>query len=171
MSLAAFAESFFGLFNYWAVIVLMMIGLYTVLSHDNLVKKIIGLNVFQTSVFIFYISLGKIADSTAPILDGGDRIYAHPLPHVLILTAIVVGVAVTALGLALVIRIHEAYGSIEEDEILAADFESRERESALEDARFEEAEAEERAESEDHDYDDGLDDDQAHARNHRNAPR
>ena len=108
-----------GYFNYWAVIVLMMAGLYVVMSRGNLVKKIVGLNVFQTSVFIFYITLGKVDGGTAPIIIKGasDAVYSNPLPHVLILTAIVVGVATTALGLAIVVRINEAYGTIEEDEL------------------------------------------------------
>jgi multicomponent Na+:H+ antiporter subunit C len=111
----------FGLFNYWMVIILMMIGLYTVVSRGNLVKKIVGLNIFQTSVFLLYISMGKISGGTAPILTGKPEVYSNPLPHVLILTAIVVGVATTALGLALVVRIKNAYDTIEEDEIQAAD--------------------------------------------------
>ena len=106
-----------GLYNYWIVIVLMMIGLYVVMASQNLVKKIVGLNIFQTSVFILYISMGSVKGGTAPILGTAATQYANPLPHVLILTAIVVGVATTALGLALVIRIHSAYGSVEEDEI------------------------------------------------------
>jgi multicomponent Na+:H+ antiporter subunit C len=110
-----------GLFNYWIVIVLMMIGLYTVVSRENLVKKIVGLHIFQTSVFLLYISMGKVSGGTAPILTGKPEVYSNPLPHVLILTAIVVGVATTALGLALVVRIKKAYDTIEEDEILAAD--------------------------------------------------
>lgn len=202
-------------YNYWIVIVLMMTGLYVVISRGNLVKKIIGLNLFQTSVFIYYISIGKIAGGTAPILIGGhddgghtaphavdpaqspagtgdigalhadnaapgeandlgaviaetsrsgaanesalhaapagapindlfssaadaplsfdlapagdvahaaaEIVYSNPLPHVLILTAIVVGVATTAVGLALAVRIREAYGTVEEDELEAAD--------------------------------------------------
>ena len=107
----------FGLFNYWVVIFLMMTGFYVVIARGNLVKKIIGLNIFQTSVFIFYISVGKVRGGTAPILAEGLEAYSNPLPHVLILTAIVVGVATTALGLALAVRIKEAYGTIEEDEI------------------------------------------------------
>lgn len=110
-----------GLYNYWVVCALMMIGLYIVIAHDNLMKSLIGLSVFQTSVFILYISLGKIDGGSAPILTESDVVYSHPLPHVLILTAIVVGVATTALGLALVVRIHEAYGSTEEDDILRED--------------------------------------------------
>lgn len=106
-----------GLYSYWIVILLMMTGFYMVISRGNLIKKIIGLNIFQTSVFIFYISLGKVAGGTAPILDDGIEIYSNPLPHVLILTAIVVGIATTALAAALVVRIYEAYGTIEEDEI------------------------------------------------------
>ena len=106
-----------GLYNYWIVVVLMMAGFYTVIAFDNLVKKIVGLSIFQTSVFILYITSGKIAGGTAPILDDRFGTYSNPLPHVLILTAIVVGVATTSLGLALVVRIREAYGTIEEDEI------------------------------------------------------
>ena len=107
--------------NYIIVIILMMTGLFIVISRPNLIKKLIGLSIFQTSVFIFYISLGKVAGGTAPILDGNPgTLYSNPLPHVLILTAIVVGVATTALGLALILRINEAFGSIEEDEIIAA---------------------------------------------------
>lgn len=105
------------LYNYWLVIILMMGGFYVVISRSNLLKKIIGLNLFQTSVFIFYISLGKVSEGTAPILTPGQETYSNPLPHVLILTAIVVGVATTAVGLALVVRIQEEYGTIEEDAI------------------------------------------------------
>ena len=112
-----------GAFNYWIVIFLMMLGFYVVIARGNLVKKIVGLNVFQTSVFILYISMGEVAGGTAPIVAKGVSTYSNPLPHVLILTAIVVGVATTALGLALVVRIKEAYGTVEEDEIqsLSAD--------------------------------------------------
>lgn len=106
-----------GLFNYWVVIILMMIGFYIVIAHGNLIKKIIGLNIFQTSVFILYISASAIEGGAPPIIAEGISTYANPLPHVLILTAIVVGVATTALGLALVLRIHDAYDTIEEDEI------------------------------------------------------
>ena len=106
-----------GLVNYWAFIFLMMVGFYILISQGNLIKKLVGLNVFQTSVFILYISMGKIRGGTAPILTEGDPVYSNPLPHVLILTAIVVGVATLALGLSLVVRIHEAYGTVEEDEI------------------------------------------------------
>ncbi len=106
-----------GLVNYWVFIFLMMVGFYILISQGNLIKKIVGLSVFQTSVFILYISMGKIRGGTAPILTDGDPVYSNPLPHVLILTAIVVGVATTALGLSLVVRIHEAYGTVEEDEI------------------------------------------------------
>ena len=109
------------LYNYWIVIVLMMAGFYTVISRGNLIKKMIGLNIFQTSVFILFISIGKIEGGSAPILEQGVAAYSNPLPHVLILTAIVVGVATTALGLALVVRIREAYGTIEEEEIHSVD--------------------------------------------------
>jgi multicomponent Na+:H+ antiporter subunit C len=108
-----------GLVNDWIVIVLMMTGFYVVISRGNLIKKIVGLNIFQTSVFILYISMGKIIGGTAPIVAPGITVYSNPLPHVLILTAIVVGVATTALGLALIVRIKEAFGTVEESEILA----------------------------------------------------
>ena len=110
-----------GLFNYWACIVLMMIGLYTTIARPNLIKKLIGLSIFQVSVFLLYISLGKVSGGTAPILGEGIETYSNPLPHVLILTAIVVGIATLSLGLALVVRIGEAYHTIEEDEILEQD--------------------------------------------------
>jgi multicomponent Na+:H+ antiporter subunit C len=106
-----------GLYNYWIVVILMMIGFYVVIAHGNLVKKIFGLNIFQVSVFVLYISMSKVNGGTAPILDPRYQIYTNPLPHVLILTAIVVGVATMALGLALVVRIRDAYGTIEEEEI------------------------------------------------------
>lgn len=110
--------SAFSLFNYWVVILLMMAGFYTVIASGNLVKKIVGLNIFQTSVFIMYISMGKVTGGTAPIAAENTELYSNPLPHVLILTAIVVGVATTALGLSLISRIKQAYGTVEEDEIL-----------------------------------------------------
>jgi multicomponent Na+:H+ antiporter subunit C len=106
-----------GLYNYWIVVVLMMIGFYVVIAQGNLVKKIFGLNIFQVGVFVFYISMGKVDGGTAPILEDGFKVYTNPIPSVLILTAIVVGIATMALGLALVVRIREAYGTIEEDEI------------------------------------------------------
>jgi len=112
---------FLGLYNYWIFVFLMMAGFFVLLSARNLVKKIIGLNLFQTSVFVFYISTGKVTGGTVPIAREGVEIYSNPLPHVLILTAIVVGVASTALGLSLALRIKDAYGSIEEDEIDAKD--------------------------------------------------
>lgn len=106
-----------GLLNYWIVIVLMMVGFYVVIAQGNLVKKVVGLNIFQVSVFVFYITMGKVDGGSAPILDEAVKAYSNPLPHVLILTAIVVGVATTALALALVVRINKAFGTIEEDEL------------------------------------------------------
>ncbi|MDG2334628.1 MAG: cation:proton antiporter subunit C [Myxococcota bacterium] len=112
-----------GLWNYWIVIALMMIGLYILIARENLVKKVMGLNIFQVSVIMFWVSIAKVRGGTAPIVPegGGDVIYSNPLPHVLMLTAIVVGVATTGLGLALIVRIHEAYGSIEEDQVREMD--------------------------------------------------
>ena len=105
-----------GVLNYWMVVALMMIGLYIVMSANNFIKKIIGLNIFQTSVFILYISIGKVSGGTAPILIEGAASYSNPLPHVLILTAIVVGVATTALGLALIVRVRSAFGTTDDHE-------------------------------------------------------
>ena len=128
-------DLFVSHYNYWVVIFLMMVGFYILISRGNLIKKIVGLNVFQTSVFMLYISMGKITGGTPPILldghgaEGGqggaealheavaEVVYSNPLPHVLILTAIVVGIATTSVGLALAVRIKEAYGTMEEDEI------------------------------------------------------
>ena len=110
-----------GHYTYWVTIFLMIAGLYIVIARGNLVKKLIGLGIFQTSVYLLYISPGKLIGGTAPILAASFHTYSNPLPHVLILTAIVVGVATLALGLAIVVRIREAYDSIEEDEILEKD--------------------------------------------------
>ena len=115
-------SSTIGIWNYWIVFLLMMIGLFLVIGRKNFLKKIVGLTIFQTSVFLLYITFGKIKGGTPPILNNAiDTVYSNPLPHVLILTAIVVGVATTALGLSLVLRINSEYGSIEEDEISAQD--------------------------------------------------
>ncbi len=120
----------FGLWNYWVVIVLMMIGLYTVISRKNLVKKIMGLNIFQVSVIMLYITLAKVRGGTPPIIPEhatGPVVYSNPLPHVLMLTAIVVGVATTAVASTLAIRIYEAYGTVEEDRIGREDHEDGDR--------------------------------------------
>jgi multicomponent Na+:H+ antiporter subunit C len=113
--------SFFNHFSYFITIFLMIAGLYVVIARGNLVKKLVGLAIFQTSVYLLYIAPGKLIGGTAPIIDARHVVYSNPLPHVLILTAIVVGIATMALGLGLVVRIREAYGSIEEDEILEQD--------------------------------------------------
>ena len=111
-------DLFVSHYNYWVVIFLMMVGFYILISRGNLIKKVVGLNVFQTAVFMLYISMGKITGGTPPILVDGEQLtYSNPLPHVLILTAIVVGIATTSVGLALAVRIKEAYGTLEEDEI------------------------------------------------------
>ncbi|MEL6751709.1 MAG: cation:proton antiporter subunit C [Pseudomonadota bacterium] len=108
--------------NYWLFVVLMMTGLYIVVARGNLLKKVVGLNLFQAAVFMLYVSAGKVAGGTAPIIiDVPDISYSSPLPHVLILTAIVVGIATTALALALIVRINEEYGTIEEDEVVEID--------------------------------------------------
>lgn len=110
-----------GLWNYWLVIILMMIGLYIIIARDNLVKKIMGLSIFQVAVIMFYVSMAKVEKGTAPILGEGIELYSNPLPHALMLTAIVVGIATTGLALALTVRIYEGYGTVEEDEILEMD--------------------------------------------------
>lgn len=110
-----------GYFTYIVTYLLMTAGLFIVIARGNLIKKLIGLGIFQTSVYLLYLGPAKLLAGTAPILASGYSVYSNPLPHVLILTAIVVGVATLALGLALVVRIREAYGSIEEDEVLAED--------------------------------------------------
>ena len=108
-------------YAYAVAVFLMVAGLYIAIAHGNLVKKLVGLGIFQTSVYLLYIAPGKLIGGTAPIVAAGFRTYSNPLPHVLILTAIVVGVATLALGLAIVVRLREAYGSIEEDDILEHD--------------------------------------------------
>ncbi len=112
-----------GLWPYWLGIALMMTGLYAVIARENLVKKLMGLSLFQVSVILFYVSIGKVSGGTAPILIEGapDALYSNPLPHVLMLTAIVVGVAVMSVGLALVVRIQHAYGTSEEEELRILD--------------------------------------------------
>ena len=108
-------------YNFFITIFLMVSGLYIVIARGNMIKKLVGLSLFQTSVYLLYLSPGKILGGTPPVYDPAYHVYSNPLPHVLILTAIVVGVATLALGLALVVRINEAYGTIEEDEIFSQD--------------------------------------------------
>ena len=114
-------EVVLGLYNYWIFILLMMIGLYTVISRPNLVKKAIGLSLFQTAVFLFFISLGKIEGGTAPVMAPSVTLYSNPLPHALILTAIVVSVSTLAVALAIIINIKDTYGTVEENEVERAD--------------------------------------------------
>ncbi|MFT5115190.1 MAG: multicomponent Na+:H+ antiporter subunit C [Parasphingorhabdus sp.] len=113
----------FGLYYYWVFSILLMIGFYAVVAKLNLVKKLLGLSLFQSAVFLLYITMGKVEGGTAPIFlkDAVDQIYSNPLPQVLILTAIVVGISTTALGLGIVIRIKEEYGTIEENKIQEID--------------------------------------------------
>lgn len=112
-----------GYFNYWVFAIVLTVGLYTVIAKANLVKKLIGLSIFQSAVFLMYITMDKVEGGTAPIIQKGveNQVFSNPLPQVLILTAIVVGVSTLALGLAIVVRIKECYGTIEEDEVLDAD--------------------------------------------------
>ena len=108
-----------GLYNYWVFAVLLMVGFYAVRAKSNLIKKLLGLSIFQSAVFLLYITMDKVEGGTAPIIQKGatDQIFSNPLPQVLILTAIVVGISTTALGMAIIVRINEAYGTIEEKEL------------------------------------------------------
>lgn len=114
-------------YNYWIYIILMMIGLYAMIIKNNLIKKIIGMNIFQTAIILFYISIAAKKRATIPILAHGDHgdhaihaaNYINPLPHVLMLTAIVVAVATLGVALALSIKIHRQYHSLEEDDIIS----------------------------------------------------
>ena len=112
-----------GLYYYWVFAIVLMIGFYAVIAKPNLIKKLIGLSLFQAAVFLLYITMGKVEGGTAPIFNEevGDQLFSNPLPQVLILTAIVVGISTTALGLGIVVRIKEEYGSIEENEIQELD--------------------------------------------------
>jgi multicomponent Na+:H+ antiporter subunit C len=104
-------------FNYLAFVALVGVGLYAVTASSNLVKKIIGLNVFQVGIFLFFVTSGFVDGAAPPLVGHGSGPYASPLPHVLILTAIVVGVSLTAVALALVVRIYGAYGTLDEEAI------------------------------------------------------
>ena len=112
-----------GLYYYWVFAALLMIGFYAVIAKLNLIKKLIGLFLFQSAVFLLYITMGKVEGGTAPILQAGnaDQVFSNPLPQALILTAIVVGISTAALGLGIVVRIKEEYGSVEEHEIQEID--------------------------------------------------
>lgn len=118
-------EWLLGSYNYIVCILLMLVGLYVGITNVNLIKKLIGLSIFQVSVLLFYISIAYVDGAAVPILVEGKTNYINPLPHVLMLTAIVVGVAVLAVGLAIMVRIKEAYGTIEEHEIIAKDEEGK----------------------------------------------
>ncbi|WP_423908416.1 cation:proton antiporter subunit C [Candidatus Spongiihabitans sp.] len=116
-----------GLLNYWIAIALLVCGLIIVMDSRNLIKKLIGLNIFQSAVFLLFITMGKVSQGHPPILpsimpaanvEGAISNFSNPLPHALILTAIVVGVATTAVGLALIVRIRRAYGTVHEDQIM-----------------------------------------------------
>jgi multicomponent Na+:H+ antiporter subunit C len=119
--MSGFVGMVLGHVNVWVACILLTIGLFVVMTRDNLVKKVIGLNIFQTAVFLFYISMGYVTGGTAPIVTAGNPVYVNPVPHVLILTAIVVSVATSSLALALIVRIRESYGTVEDDELVALD--------------------------------------------------
>jgi multicomponent Na+:H+ antiporter subunit C len=111
-------ELIMGKYNYWIYIALMMVGFYGIIAKENLIKKIIGINIFQTAVFLFYISMAKVKGGTAPIEWSKAALYDNPLPHCLMLTGIVVSVSTTAVALAIIIKIYKEFGTIEEDKIL-----------------------------------------------------
>jgi multicomponent Na+:H+ antiporter subunit C len=114
--------------NYWVSMLLMMIAFYGLVCSNNLIKKLMVLSIFQVSALLFYISIGYIKGGSVPILKDGISLYVNPVPHVLMLTAIVVGVATIAIGLAIAVRIKEEYGTIEEDEISALNLKKHKRE-------------------------------------------
>jgi multicomponent Na+:H+ antiporter subunit C len=121
------AEFILGKFNYWIYILLIIVGLYGMMAKNNLMKKLIGMNIFQWAIILFYISIGAKRGGTIPIIattSPTDVIraadYINPLPHVLMLTAIVVGVATTGIALTLLIIIYQRYGTLEEDRIIRA---------------------------------------------------
>ena len=136
---AFFQEAVIPHFNFWIYVVIMMIGLWSVIAKNNLVKKLIGLSIFQTAILLLYVSLAVKEDATIPVVESGvlaayketsattdkkaapainpDR-YANPTPHVLMLTAIVVGVATLGVALALTQMIYKDFGTLEEDEVL-----------------------------------------------------
>ena len=122
MSMDWFMNQVLAKYNYWVSVTLMLIGFYGIFAKDNLIKKVIGLSIFQTAIFLYFISMGAVKGGTAPIVNEEiirkGYVYANPLPHVLILTAIVVSVATAAVALSLIIRMHDEYGSIEEREII-----------------------------------------------------
>ena len=119
-------------YNYWSALVLLLIGLYGMIGKNNLLKKVIGMSIFQSAIILFYVSIGDKRGATIPILEHGHgghgavehvvdaAQYANPLPHVLMLTAIVVGVSTLGVALAILQKIHRVHGTIEEDEILAS---------------------------------------------------
>jgi multicomponent Na+:H+ antiporter subunit C len=102
-------------YNYYAVVALLGIGVYMLVDSSNLVKKVIGMNIFQTGIFLFFITAAYREGGAAPVVHEGGGPYVSPLPHVLILTAIVVGVSLTAVALALVVRIYSEYGTLDEE--------------------------------------------------------
>ena len=116
-------------YNYWLYIVLMMIGLYAMIAKNNLIKKLVGMNIFQTAIILFYVSIGYKRDATIPIIEAAHGGHGHqgavihaaeyinPLPHVLMLTAIVVSVATFGVAMALCVKIYQRYQTLEEDEL------------------------------------------------------
>ena len=110
-------EKFLAEYNFWFVIVLILIGFYAMIAKENIIKKIIGLNVTQTAIFLFFISLAERKGGAAPILVEGVVFYVSPLPHVLMLTGIVVSLSTTAVGLSLAVRIYREYGTLDAEKI------------------------------------------------------
>jgi multicomponent Na+:H+ antiporter subunit C len=121
-------EDILAKYNYWIYVLLMMIGLYAMIAKNNLFKKVIGMSIFQTAIIIFYVSIAAKEGGTIPIILGAHgpgpahaidpAAYVNPLPHVLMLTAIVVGVSTLGVALAVILSIYRQYGTTEEDQIL-----------------------------------------------------
>ncbi|QNO13621.1 cation:proton antiporter subunit C [Alkalicella caledoniensis] len=105
-------------YYYFAAIVLFLIGFHTMLTHSNLIKKVIGMNIMETAIFLFFVAIGYINDRSAPIVDGTPKTFINPLPSALILTGLVVGVSLTAFSLSLIMKLYKYYGTLDADEIM-----------------------------------------------------
>jgi multicomponent Na+:H+ antiporter subunit C len=114
-------EEFLAGYNFWFVVVLILIGFYAMIARENIIKKLIGLNITQTAIFLFFISLAEKSGGSAPVLREGVLSYVNPLPHTLMLTGIVVSLSTTAVGLSLAVRIYREYGTLDAEEIAEED--------------------------------------------------
>ncbi len=102
---------------YGMAIIIFLVGFWIMLTHSNLIKKIIGMNIMETAIFLFFVAIGYVQGGAAPILDQQGVSYVNPLPSALILTGIVVSVSVTAFALSLVVKLYQYYGTVDANEI------------------------------------------------------